>query len=104
MALLPVFCFPAVLNSALATPVAAALAVPGSVVLGTSILLIAYLAMLPVVKFVQYYNLFANRRLPEPWQAWIAGYANRMPIIMWRVFTPDVTNFFFRIRAWRFGK
>ena len=101
MAVLPVFCFPAVIESAVAMPPALSVAVPGWVVAGGSAVLIAFLVMLPIVKFVQYYNLFGNRRLPEPWQKWIAGYANWMPIIMWRVFTPDVTNFYFRIRGRR---
>ncbi|MBT9584589.1 hypothetical protein IV102_14690 [bacterium] len=57
----------------------------------------AFLAMLPVAKFTQYYNLFANRSLPQPLQKWVAHYANQVPIIMWRVFTPDVTNFYVRI-------
>jgi hypothetical protein len=57
----------------------------------------AYLALLPAVKAMQYLNLFANLRYPEPLQSWLTRYANFVPIIMWRVFTPDVTNFFIRI-------
>lgn len=57
----------------------------------------AFLAMLPLVKFMQYYNLFANKSLPGPLQKWVSTYANKVPIIMWRVFTPDVTNFYIRI-------
>lgn len=56
-----------------------------------------FLALLPAVKFLQYYNLFANKSLPQPWQKWLSTYANFVPIIMWRVFTPDVTNFYLRI-------
>jgi len=56
-----------------------------------------FLALLPLAKFTQYYNLFANRTLPGPLQKWVTTYANQVPIIMWRVFTPDVTNFFVRI-------
>lgn len=63
----------------------------------------AFVAALPVVKFTQYYNLFANRSLPQPWQARISAYANRVPIIIWRVFTPDVTNFYLRIYEERDG-
>src|SRR5262249_16201587 len=54
----------------------------------------AYLALLPAVKAMQYLNLFADVRYPEPLQSWLTRYANFVPIIMWRVFTPDVTNFF----------
>ena len=46
---------------------------------------------------MQYYNLFANRSLPGPLQKWVSTYANKVPLIMWRVFTPDVTNFYLRI-------
>jgi len=56
-----------------------------------------YLALLPAVKVMQYLNLFGNVRYPEPLQSWLTRYANSVPIIMWRVFTPDVTNFFIRI-------
>ncbi len=56
-----------------------------------------FLALLPCVKFLQYYNLFGNKSLPQPFQKWLATYANFVPIIMWRVFTPDVTNFYVRI-------
>lgn len=57
----------------------------------------AFLGLLPAVKFLQYYNLFANKSLPQPLQKWLSSYANFVPIIMWRVFTPDVTNFYLRI-------
>ena len=56
-----------------------------------------YVALLPLVKYTQYSNLFANRQLPGPLQSWVTRYANSVPIIIWRVFTPDVTNFFVRI-------
>ncbi|MBX3171749.1 MAG: hypothetical protein KF760_30340 [Candidatus Eremiobacteraeota bacterium] len=61
------------------------------------VLIWVFLALLPLVKFMQYYNLFANRSLPEPLQKWVSTYANKVPLIMWRVFTPDVTNFYIRI-------
>ena len=56
-----------------------------------------FIALLPLAKFTQYYNLFANRTLPQPLQRWVTTYSNQVPIIMWRVFTPDVTNFYLRI-------
>ncbi|CAN0382364.1 unnamed protein product, partial [Phaeothamnion confervicola] len=56
-----------------------------------------FIVLLPIVKISQYSNLFANRSLPEPLQTWISRYANFVPITIWRVFTPDVTNFFVRI-------
>ncbi|MDB4962324.1 MAG: uncharacterized protein JWP01_2323 [Myxococcales bacterium] len=59
--------------------------------------IIAYIAVLPVLKVMQYLNLFAKIELPGPLQKGLTWYANKVPIIMWRVFTPDVTNFFVRI-------
>lgn len=60
-------------------------------------LTIAYVVLLPPLKAMQYLNLFAKVQLPGPLQAGLTWYANKVPIIMWRVFTPDVTNFFVRI-------
>lgn len=60
-------------------------------------LITAFLVLLPAVKAMQYLNLFAKIQLPGPLQSWLTRYANAVPIIMWRVFTPDVTNFFIRI-------
>lgn len=56
-----------------------------------------FMALLPVVKVTQYLNLFANWHWPQPWQGLISRYANTVPITMWRVFTPDVTNFWIKI-------
>jgi len=56
-----------------------------------------YMVLLPIIKMTQYLNLFANRALPGLLQAVITKIADGVPIIMWRVFTPDVTNFFVRI-------
>jgi len=58
---------------------------------------VGYIALLPLVKAMQYLNLFAKVELWKPLQRALTWYANRVPIIMWRVFTPDVTNFFIRI-------
>lgn len=56
-----------------------------------------FMVLLPFLKFTQYYNLFANRTLPQPFQTFFVKVANFIPVIMWRVFTPDVINFFLRI-------
>ena len=60
-------------------------------------LVIAYIALLPIIKIMQYVNLFLNINFPKPIQYALTKYANFIPIIMWRVFTADVTNFFIRI-------
>jgi hypothetical protein len=72
---------------------------PPAVITALSVLIFGYIALLPVVKVNQYLNLFLSVSLPRPIQAAMTWYANFVPVIMWRVFTPDVTNFFIRIYA-----
>jgi len=72
---------------------------PSAVLTALTVLIFGYIALLPVVKVMQYLNLFLSVSLPRPIQAALTRYANFVPIIMWRVFTPDVTNFFVRIYA-----
>jgi len=50
-----------------------------------------------VIKFMQYVNLFANRKFPSVLQNTLTRLANLWPVIIWRVFTLDVTNFFIRL-------
>jgi hypothetical protein len=88
------------LGVALPEPLARALpgvAAPEAVRWALEAATIAYLVILPFVKVMQYLNLFAKIELPWPLQPALTWFANRVPIIMWRVFTPDVTNFFIRI-------
>jgi hypothetical protein len=73
------------------------LATPAWALAGLKAATIAFIVALPFVKAMQYLNLFAKITLPSPLQQALTAYANRFPIIMWRVFTPDVTNFFIRI-------
>jgi hypothetical protein len=72
---------------------------PQVVLTALTVLIFGYIAILPFVKVMQYLNLFLSVSYPRPIQAALTRYANRVPIIMWRVFTPDVTNFFVRIYA-----
>src|SRR5207253_7938685 len=44
-----------------------------------------------------YYNFFVRRSLPQPFQRLLEVYTNFFGIIMWRVFTADLINFFPRI-------
>ena len=46
---------------------------------------------------MQYYNLFLNQRFPKYLQLILDKIAKWYPIIIWRVFTLDVINFFIRI-------
>lgn len=53
-----------------------------------------YLVLLPLSYFGIYYNFFARKRLPAPAQRILEIYTNFFGIIMWRVFTIDLINFF----------
>ena len=56
-----------------------------------------YCALLPFVKLTQYFNLFLNYNFPKFYQLIINMVSRITPIIIWRVFTADVTDFFIRI-------
>ncbi len=49
-----------------------------------------------------YYNFYARRRLPGLWQRALDIYTNFFGMILWRVFSVDLINFF--IRIWREGR
>jgi hypothetical protein len=57
----------------------------------------SYIALLPVVRTGMFYNQLRHRRLPAPIQRALDGYANVFGLILWRVFTADVVNFFVRV-------
>lgn len=61
---------------------------------GLAIFLWAYLFLLPLAYFGIYYNFFARQRFPHPLQRMLEVYTNFFGIIMWRVFTIDLINFF----------
>lgn len=54
----------------------------------------AYLFLLPLAYVGIYYNFFARKRFPQPLQRALETYTNFFGIIMWRVFTIDLINFF----------
>jgi hypothetical protein len=58
-----------------------------------------YLAMLLLAHAGLYYNFYARRSLPAPLQRALERYSNFFGIIIWRVFSVDLVNFF--IRLWR---
>jgi hypothetical protein len=99
MMIIPLLCLPelgvALVHGADLSP--APIATPAPVLTILHGLITTYLVLLPFVKAMQYLNLFARIRFPGPIQRALTAYANAIPIIMWRVFTPDVTNFFVRI-------
>lgn len=56
-----------------------------------------YLLLLPAVRAGMFYNQLRHRRLPGPLQTALDSYANAFGLILWRVFTADVVNFFIRV-------
>ena len=68
-----------------------------SAIFGCEVLIKVIMALLLGSKVVQYLNFFANWRAPEPLQSIVNRFGNLWPVIIWRVFTVDVTNFFIRI-------
>ncbi|HSS20784.1 MAG TPA: hypothetical protein VLL54_11970 [Pyrinomonadaceae bacterium] len=58
------------------------------------VLLWAYLFLLPFAFAGIYFNFFARKSLPQPLQRILEVYTNFFGIIMWRVFTIDLINFF----------
>jgi hypothetical protein len=57
----------------------------------------AYLILLPLADAGLYYNFYARRTLPAPLQQMLERYTNSFGIILWRVFSVDLINFFIRM-------
>jgi hypothetical protein len=57
----------------------------------------AYLGLLPFVHAGLFYNFYGRRSLPRILQGALETYSNFFGIIIWRVFSVDVVNFFVRI-------
>ena len=64
-----------------------------------SLVLWAYLALLPIVRAGLEYNFRARKGLPPPVQRLLEIYTNMFGMIIWRVFSADTTNFFVQIYA-----
>ena len=78
---------------------AAVPAAPGSPALDAAIggTLWAYLLLLPVARAGLAYNFYGRKVLPGPLQRALDLYVNAFGLIIWRVFSADLTNFFVRI-------
>lgn len=59
--------------------------------------LIAYVGLLPIVKGMMYYNFYARKRFGRLIQWTLDTYTNFFGIIIWRVFSVDVINFFVNV-------
>jgi hypothetical protein len=57
----------------------------------------AYLIALPLAHAGLYYNFYARRSLVAPVQRLLERYTNFFGIIIWRVFSVDLVNFFVRV-------
>ena len=78
-----------------AVPPAPAASEPLTTILGVAIG--AYLVLLPLAHAGLYYNFYAGRSLPHPLQRALERYTNFFGIIIWRVFSVDLVNFFIRL-------
>ena len=56
-----------------------------------------YLALLPIVRVGMFHNQLKHRSLRAPVQRALDLYANACGLILWRVFSADVVNFFVRV-------
>jgi hypothetical protein len=61
--------------------------------------LAAYLVLLPLAQAGLYYTFYARRALPQPLQRLLERYTNAFGIIIWRVFSVDLVNFFIEVYA-----
>ncbi|HEV8348441.1 MAG TPA: hypothetical protein VGQ16_17815 [Vicinamibacterales bacterium] len=83
--------------------VAAGPLLPGAAQMALAVFFWGYLALLPVARAAMFYNQLAHRALPAPLQRALDIYTNWFGLILWRVFSADVTNFFVRIWEERSG-
>lgn len=56
-----------------------------------------YLVLLPLAHAGLYYNFYARRRLPSVVQPLLERYTNAFGMIIWRVFSVDLVNFFIHV-------
>jgi len=98
MAVIPLIFWPAMGLSLVQTthPLSSPLLLPWMID-GCVALIFVIMLTMGVIKFMQYVNLFANRKFPSFLQNSLTRLANLWPVIIWRVFTVDVTNFFIRL-------
>jgi len=57
----------------------------------------AYMVLLPLAHAGLFFNFYAGRSLPAPLQRALERYTNFFGIIIWRVFSVDLVNFFIRL-------
>jgi hypothetical protein len=62
-------------------------------------LLVGAIPLLFILKISQWLNFYLDREIPWPFHKFFVSLAAAIPIGIWRVFTADITNFYFRISA-----
>ncbi|MGE0763256.1 MAG: hypothetical protein AB7N80_08260 [Bdellovibrionales bacterium] len=62
------------------------------------VLLWAYIVLRPMTLLGLYYNFYVQKTFWRPLQKALEKWANTFGIILWRVFTQEVTNFYIRIQ------
>lgn len=67
------------------------------VITALGIFLWGYIILLPFARVGLSYNLNAKKRLPGAWQTVLEFYTNLFGLILWRVFSADLTNFLINI-------
>lgn len=64
---------------------------------GLSFALWTYMILLPVARLAMYYNFYGKKTLPDVLQKALEMFTAACGIILWRVFTIDLINFYIRI-------
>lgn len=80
-----------------AAPLAAGAPLPAWAHTAITVFCWGYIALLPLVRVGMFYNQLQHRSFPAPLQRALDRYANTFGLILWRVFTADVVNFFVRV-------
>jgi hypothetical protein len=62
-----------------------------------AMVLMGYLILLPAAYTGLYYNFYGRKRLPGALQPWLERYTNFFGMILWRVFSVNLIDFFIRI-------
>lgn len=92
------------LESVLGSPVAPPITAIAPLTTALTVAIWVYLILLPLADAGLYYNFYARRALPAPLQSMLERYTNFFGIILWRVFSVDLVNFFIRTSRVRGGQ
>lgn len=85
-------------SQASVVPVAPGVLLPDFLSHLIALVLGVYLMLLPWSHAGLAWNLYGRRSLPAPWQRFLEAYTNFFGMLVWRVFSVDLVNFFVRIR------